>query len=209
MTSPHFYTKLFITLFALHLLSACGLITRHADVAESDLRVEVAAGVSFKLLDTTSFTRPLSISQVVEIAHDGESHRLLAELELNERQLIIVGLSSLGMRLFTLDYNAQNLSFSSSAMLPADFKPHYLLADIQLIYWPLAALQQQFENSGISIREEDEHRLYYRGGTKIIDIYFERGTGWASTVHLHHLERNYTLHINTVNIEETRNVPQR
>ncbi|WP_083700392.1 DUF3261 domain-containing protein [Shewanella sp. UCD-KL12] len=63
-------------------------------------------------------------------------HELLTQVELDANSLTLVGLAPLGQALFTLIYDGETLTSEQSSLLGSEFKAEYLLALMQLIYWP-------------------------------------------------------------------------
>lgn len=87
----------------------------------------------------------LSLSQKVSIKVADESHELLTQLELEAEQMTLVGLAPLGQALFTLVYDGNTLSSEQSVLLGDHFKAEYLMAMMQLIYWPEQSIRANLE----------------------------------------------------------------
>lgn len=66
----------------------------------------------------------------------GKSYSLIALLDVNSEGLSLAGLSSLGVRLFLLNYDNQGIHTEQSIMLPELPPAEQVLADIMLSYWP-------------------------------------------------------------------------
>ncbi|MCL1091071.1 DUF3261 domain-containing protein [Shewanella profunda] len=87
----------------------------------------------------------LSLSQKVSIKIDSESHELLTQLELEGERMTLVGLAPLGQALFTLVYDGNTLNSGQSVLLGDNFKAEYLMAMMQLIYWPEQSIRAHLE----------------------------------------------------------------
>ncbi|MCU8083668.1 DUF3261 domain-containing protein [Shewanella sp. SM23] len=93
----------------------------------------------------TGVSSPQSFSQKVSIKVGKESHELLTQLELEGERMTLVGLAPLGQALFTLVYDGNTLSSEQSVLLGDNFKAEYLMAVMQLIYWPEQSIRAHLE----------------------------------------------------------------
>lgn len=93
----------------------------------------------------TGLSSPQSFSQKVSIKVGEESHELLTQLELEGERMTLVGLAPLGQALFTLVYDGNTLSSEQSVLLGDSFKAEYLMAMMQLIYWPEQSIRAHLE----------------------------------------------------------------
>ncbi|AQS38477.1 Protein of unknown function (DUF3261) [Shewanella psychrophila] len=87
-------------------------------------------------LDETNQTWVRSATQKAGIKVDAAQHELMTQVEIDANELTLVGLAPLGQALFTLIYDGNTLTSEQSVLLGGEFKAEYLLALIQLIYWP-------------------------------------------------------------------------
>ncbi|MGL4713302.1 MAG: DUF3261 domain-containing protein [Shewanella sp.] len=88
---------------------------------------------------------PQSFSQKVSIKVGDASHELLTQLEIEDERMTLVGLAPLGQALFTLVYDGNTLSSEQSVLLGDNFKAEYLMAMMQLIYWPEQSIHAHLE----------------------------------------------------------------
>lgn len=93
----------------------------------------------------TGVSSPQSFSQKVSIKVGDKSHELLTQLELEDERMTLVGLAPLGQALFTLVYDGNTLSSEQSVLLGDNFKAEYLMAMMQLIYWPERSIRAHLE----------------------------------------------------------------
>lgn len=93
----------------------------------------------------TGLSSPQSFSQKVSIKVGEESHELLTQLELEGERMTLVGLAPLGQALFTLVYDGNTLSSEQSVLLGDSFKAEYLMAMMQLIYWPEQSIRAHLD----------------------------------------------------------------
>lgn len=57
----------------------------------------------------------------------------------------LVGLAPLGNALFTVTYDGQQINSQQNRLLGSEFKAEYLLAMLQLIYWPINDVNQHLQ----------------------------------------------------------------
>jgi hypothetical protein len=109
------------------------------------------------------FAQPQRYTQAVTINRDGQDYRMLCVLELDEHGLVLVAFTELGQRLFTLEYRSRHPTVDRSAMLPATFDANLVLADLQLVYWPLSLLQESSKNGWLVVEPiaGNERRLLH------------------------------------------------
>ena len=81
-------------------------------------------------------------SQTVQFSHDGQTHQLITELQIDKNTMTLVGLAPLGQPLFTIVYDGHRLISQQSNLLGKDFKAEYLMAILQLVYWPTDVINQ-------------------------------------------------------------------
>ena len=168
--------------------------------------VNIAKNLKFSLLSPESFGQSLSVLQSIELQYNGETQQLLAQLEITPNKMTFVGLSPMGNRLSTVLWTGQN--FSDEHLLknikdewPFPFEPKRILADVQLALWPNIPTQ-----NGIKIRETalpNMSREILRSDLNeypIMRITYETRPFWQGLIVIEHLERNYQLSIETLQI---------
>ena len=176
------------------------------DVVPPVKQVNIARNLKFSLLPPESFGQSLSVLQSLEMQYKGKTQQLLAQLEITPKKMTFVGLSPMGNRLFTVLWTGQN--FSDEHLLnnikdewPVPFEPKRILADVQLALWPNIPTQ-----TGIKIRETalpNMSREILRSDLKeypIMRITYETRPFWQGLIVIEHLERNYQLSIETLQI---------
>ncbi len=176
------------------------------DVVPLVKQVNIARNLKFSLLPPESFGQSLSVLQSLELQYKGKTQQLLAQLEITPKKMTFVGLSPMGNRLFTVLWTGQN--FSDEHLLknikdewPFPFEPKRILADVQLALWPNIPTQ-----NGIKIRETalpNMSREILRSDLNeypIMRITYETRPFWQGLIVIEHLERNYQLSIETLQI---------
>ena len=90
----------------------------------------------------------LSISQVVASQFDGETRSLRVEVEVSPERLVMVGVSHIGVPLFSLELDAEGLRATSLSADVLPFDPRYILSDFQLAHWPFELVSRDLARQG-------------------------------------------------------------
>lgn len=93
----------------------------------------------------------ISLSQMISMRHGQDDHELLTQLELTTQRMTLVGLAPLGQALFTLVYDGHTLQSEQSRLLGDTFNAEYLMAIMQLIYWPTEQINQHLTDAQLRV----------------------------------------------------------
>lgn len=100
------------------------------------------SGIGFQLLPPAAWPCAYSRVQRLRSERNGELQEFTALLQVSPAQLRLIGINSLGLRLFELQQTADGqLQLQTRAELPDDFNPAWVLRDLQLTSAPLSALR--------------------------------------------------------------------
>lgn len=137
--------------------------------------------------------------QEVIATRGGEQHSLQVALKVDAASLTMIGLSPLGQRLFTLTWDGQDARLVTHIENLEGIDPEWILADLQMTYWPLAPLRTALpqdlhltEHGSARALWRGEHLLWYRSGA-LADI-------WRSNVELYNGRLGYRLTIRPLGI---------
>ncbi len=126
---------------------------------------------------------------------------LLCVLELDKQQIAIAGLTNDGLDLFNVTYDGKSLKLDKSPLLPDSVAPELMLADMQLVYWPLELLQKTVRAPWRLDVGQRYRRLFYNN-QQVIDVnYLAPDPVWPRSVELINYRYNYRLLIKTVSYE--------
>ena len=128
-------------------------------------------------LPAPGITPAFQQQQLLTGTFKGKQQSLLVLLSADRQQLTLAGLSSLGIRLFRVSYDAQGIHTEQSIVLPEMPPASQVLADIMLSHWPLAVWQRQLP-AGWTLQDQgDKRQLRDDKGQLITEIrYLQRGT---------------------------------
>ncbi|WP_394202399.1 DUF3261 domain-containing protein [Shewanella waksmanii] len=157
----------------------------------------LASEVDFCLAPLTPTTAIDSQTLQVHIQLGEQSHQLLTQLEVSEAQATMVGLAPLGNALFTVTYDGQQIISEQSPLLGDNFKAEYLLAMLQLIYWPIDDVNQHLQQGRLVSERETAvmgRRLYANNNpVAAIDIQYNSQQINQAQVRLTIPDANFTM----------------
>ncbi len=88
-------------------------------------------------LPAPGLTPPLQAQQLLTSTFKGQQHSLMVLLNADASQLSFVALSSVGVKLFSVQYDARGVQSSQYITVPNLPPATQVLSDIMLSYWPL------------------------------------------------------------------------
>ena len=155
---------------------------------------------------TADGTRPLlapatlgadrSVTQIVRGALGEREVTMSCVVTVKDGAMTIVGLSAMGVRLFTLKYDGQSTSVDSMMAMPPQLTPERLLADLQLVFWPLDALRQPLAAAGWQVSDAAPGTRRLRRDTLLVaEVHYATTDPWSGRSWLVNLEHGYTLSI--------------
>ncbi|WP_340115544.1 DUF3261 domain-containing protein [Pelagibius sp. 7325] len=88
------------------------------------------------------------MSQVVASKYQGKTYSLRVEVEVSPEQLVMVGVSHIGVPLFQLELDGAGLRTKALKGEALPFDPRYILSDFQLAYWPFELVEKDLAQRG-------------------------------------------------------------
>ncbi len=137
-----------------------------------------------------------SVSQIVRGAFGPRDLTMNCVVTIKDGTMTVVGLSALGLRLFTIRYDGATTSVDNTVPVPPQLTPERLLADLQLVHWPIAALQQSMNNAGWKLTEPAPGTRRLRRDDRVVaEVHYADEDPWSGRSWLVNLEHGYTLSI--------------
>lgn len=147
------------------------------------------------LLSPSSLSQPRQVTQLLRGDYDDNSFSLRSVVTVDKQQLVVVGVTSMGLRAFTLRYDGQQLSEERASQVPAAVQSRQLLNDLQLAFWPLPVLQQVWQSAGGQVSEPyPGTRRLHRDGVLLAEVHYAADP-WNGRVWLRHFDHPYSLYI--------------
>jgi len=154
---------------------------------------------SVELLPTTAMKTPMDMPQHLEgtfIKADGSETHFDGDtwVRANDSILTVILFGGFGTTIAELTYVGDSVSFESSVMDVNKMKAEYVLADLQVCFYPFEALKENFEQSGFGFSEEkngdDFVRTLSESGKTILKVEKK-----GSEINLVNELRRYKYHI--------------
>lgn len=190
----------FILLF---LLTGCALTKKFDGTATSGfpgIKTEVSGPMA-----QIPLAPPLGparrIVQQLTAQWPGREESLLCILELDNQRIAMAGLTTDGLSLFNLSYDGQRLQSDKTPLMPVSVAPERIIADLQLVYWPLASLTKILPRHWRLETANSHRRLYFNDGLRVEVRYRSTDVMWPKIVELINHEYNYRLYIETISYE--------
>ncbi|WP_392344843.1 DUF3261 domain-containing protein [Pseudoalteromonas prydzensis] len=154
--------------------------------------VEIADNTSLELADPPQQLVIDNWQQVLQVSHQGQQHTLLAQLSIDDQQGInLVVMTAQGMPIFILE-KPPGAPIKSTKMLPiAGIDPRYILADIMLVHWPVAEINNRL--SGAVMQDSGAERRIVNDEQRLVTIKFS-----GSVTQLINFQRNYKIQFQRV-----------
>lgn len=169
---------------ALLLLAAC------TSRFEPD-KLLLADNVSYQLQRVPPNWPARSLTQLLTVTGNGETHSLLTQLEIGEGELRFVALTPEGVSLFSLVYLSTGEIALEKYLPLGDLYPEYVIADLQLALWPIDDVNQGLV--GATLSEQSTGRVLMRANTPLITV---KQANQITTLTNH--ARGYTVTIQTI-----------
>jgi hypothetical protein len=173
-------------IFCLLALSACATAPR----------TPVADTATLPLAKPATLGSSREITQILRGAFGPREVTLQCVVNATADNMTIVGVTPLGLRAFTIKYDGEHVDAQRAPQVPEFFKPEQLINDLQLVFWPLPALQKTL--AGTEWRVTEPHvgtRRLHRGDRLIAEVHYADPDPWAGRVWIVHFDVPYTIGI--------------
>lgn len=154
-----------------------------------------ASGMPTLALAPAALGGTLAVEQRLVFEHGERSDTVDALVEADARAVNIV-LHRQGQVLLRLAWDGEDLQQERADQLPAALSAQRVLADLQLVYWPAAAIRQALPVGWTLDETSGQRTLAHRGET----VATVRRTG-AHDARLENRREGYRLHISSVPVQ--------
>jgi hypothetical protein len=137
-------------------------------------------------------------SQMVQFTHEGKSHQLITELQIDNQTMTLVGLAPLGQPLFTIVYDGHTLVSQQSSLLGQQFKAEYLMAILQLVYWPTETVNQHISAGTWGQKQCGSplcRQLVQYGNEPVLTAEYSHTDPWQATIDIRIAQANVQIKI--------------
>lgn len=153
-------------------------------------------GARFLSLAPASLGRDLELSQRVTGDHGGKTYRARYEVELTGNRLVVVGLSPIGITLFTIVQQGSDITVDSALSKVLSIDPRYTLFDLYLTYWPPSVLAPALDKIGMTLdltAKGKTRTVRDRDGRRVATITYAESSRGA--IEIEHFDRPYRIRI--------------
>ncbi len=179
--------------FAIVIVSACAPVKVRTELQG----IGIASDVILTLPLAHEITGSFDATQVIVAKYGEQTHTFEAHLEVRPGKITIVAVNALGVVLFAITYDGVEM-LASGVVDAQVVNAEYVLADVLLSYWDPEWLRGRIQGASFDLAANGQGRTLSRRGANLIEIEYESNEPWAGNVRLTHIERGYTLLINTV-----------
>jgi hypothetical protein len=138
------------------------------------------------------------VNQVVRGAFGARELTLNCVVTVKDGVVTLVGLNALGVRLFTIRYDGNTVQSEAAPAMSGPLMPERLLADLQLVYWPLASLSKSLTTVGLQVSEPAPGvRRLRRGEQLVAEAHYSTSDPWSGRSWLVNFELGYSLQIDS------------
>lgn len=149
----------------------------------------------FGLLPPASYGGEVHAEQKLTLSRGGLTQTLQAFVDVTPARISVVGLTALGARALTLDYDGQSVSPPSKDAVE-QFRNEQVLRDLELMTWPLSALQQAAAGSEFRIDQPRASlRQIWRGDVLVAEVRCLQGCGFDGHSWLVNFDARYSIEI--------------
>lgn len=150
------------------------------------------------LLSPQSAAATISVSQSLVFSKGDKRFESVAALEVSPEAVSLAGLGPLGNRMLALRWDGKKLEKEISPGLPPDLPLELILRDVELAFWPAAAVRDAISSKGWTLVDEGNKRTLLKGGQDVVRIRYDGASRWHSNVIFEHIGLGYRLDINSL-----------
>ena len=156
----------------------------------------VAPAPTWPLLGPSALGESQQVRQVLHAAYGATTVGLQCVVTVTPDGLEVVGVTALGQRAFTVEYDGEHVKAERAPQMPATVDPARLVNDLELVYWPLAALESALSPLGWTVSEPFAGtRRLTRDGHLIAEVHYADAHPWSGRVWLSNFAAHYSLSI--------------
>ncbi|KZN48625.1 DUF3261 domain-containing protein [Pseudoalteromonas luteoviolacea] len=176
--------------FMMIVMSACTLVKVHEQGT-----VYLSKGVAMSLSSVAETLQGKHLVQLLQFEVDGQVNELIVQLEFKQREMSMVAMTATGLPVFEQTFRDDGHHELHSYIELPKVKPEYVIADIQLVHWPIRLLQQNIRGAYITEAREGNKlkRAVIVDGQPIIEI----NKSLEKTTFIN-FERNYKIEISSL-----------
>lgn len=159
-------------LLAALILTGCSHSGNSADGTRPQAWLQPGTRVT---LPAPGITPTVNSQQLLTGSFNGQTQSLLVMLNADDKKITLAGLSSVGIRLFLVTYDARGIHTEQSIVVPQLPPASQVLADVMLSHWPVARWQPQLPKGWTLTDIGDKRELRNASGKLVTEVtYLQR-----------------------------------
>jgi hypothetical protein len=154
----------------------------------------------YPLLPPATFGGSAEFEHVLKGEYGGRSFSLHALVKVDESRLLLIGLTPMNTRAFTVGYDGQRIEMDNPAGVRVPFPPEVILSDVQQMFWPSLP-----DRDGWQVKtNSSQERQFLFSGRPISSVRFGELPGGRRTIDLTNGKYNYRLFLEIVTDTESK-----
>ena len=161
----------------------------------------------FLSLPPESLGGSLSLSQLVTGEYGEKFYKMRFELDISPQRFVLVGLSPIGVTLFTIVHENGELEVNTLSGRERVIDPRYTLFDVYLAYWPTKELRIALSRMGLLLEETADgsvRRVRNEDDEMIAEISYSPGPSKTGEIMIQHFDYPYRLRVETLDVSYVR-----
>ncbi len=186
--------------FVVLVLSGCSFISGIVQQQIGDLITK-----DVLLLDANSYGETVAISQRVNVSIASNTFSLIQQVEIDNDEIRLVGVTHFGSPFFTLRYSAGRVDSTKLEQLPEAFRPELVLRDFQFAFWDVGVLQQAYQEAGYLVVESELKRKLQKSGEDVMTVIYQNTNPLNGRVELINHGFGYQIVFETLDVQRLEN----
>ncbi len=156
---------------------------------------QLAPGLTYAMPGPSALGREVEATQIITARYKGEVFTFESRMKVTATTMLLAGVDGFGRRIMTISWSGNTPAFERADWFPADLRPENILADITLMYWPDAAVQNGLIHSTATLSRTADTRTVSANGQAIVTIRYPQNDPWSGITRLHNALWGYDLEV--------------
>jgi hypothetical protein len=144
-----------------------------AQAAPAGQATQIGPGREIVLPRPREMGRSLEVAQLVTLQFAGQSLTFDARLSITRDRLVLVGIDGMGRRAMTVAWNGEAMTVEAAPWLPPAARPASMLADVVVLFFPIAAVRHTLEAAGCELVITKRTRVVRCGEAEVIQAEYD------------------------------------